>query len=56
VLRPPGDEQFFFLARKPPSGSLPPHSRGFFFYITHDTLQSVGLLWTSDQIVVDRHP
>jgi len=37
-----------FLARQPPSGPGPPHSRGF--YITHnDAPQSVGLLWTSDQ-------
>jgi len=33
-------------------GSWPPHSRGF--YITHnDASQSVGLLWTSDQLVAE---
>jgi len=33
-----------------PIGPGPPHSRGF--YITHnDASQSVGLLWTSDQLV-----
>ena len=33
-----------------PSGPGPPHSRGF--WITHnDAPQSVGLLWTSDQLV-----
>ena len=50
-----------------PSGPRPPHSRGF--WITHnDAPQSVGLLWTSDQIMAetstwqhttlatDRHP
>jgi hypothetical protein len=36
----------------PPSGPGPPHSRGF--YITHnDARQSVGLLWTSDQLVAE---
>jgi hypothetical protein len=29
----------------------PPRSRNF--VITHDTLQSVGLLWTSDQLVAE---
>ena len=34
------------------SGPGPPHSRGF--YITHnDAPQSVGLLWTSDQLVAE---
>ena len=34
------------------SGTGLPHSRGF--YITHnDTPQSVGLLWTSDQLVAE---
>jgi hypothetical protein len=32
-------------------GSWPPHSRGL--YITHDAPQSVGLLWTSDQLVAE---
>ena len=36
----------------PPSGPGPPHSRGF--SITHnDAPQSVGLLWTSDQLVAE---
>jgi len=35
-------------------GPWPSHSRGLFFYITHnDTPQSVGLLWTSDQLVAE---
>jgi len=35
-----------------PSGPGPPHARGF--YITHnDAPQSVGLLWTSDQLVAE---
>ena len=43
---------FFILARQPPSGPWPPHSRGF--YITHnDAPQSVGLLWTSDWLVAE---
>jgi len=33
------------------SGPGPPHSRAF--WITHDTPQSVGLLWTSDQLVAE---
>ena len=34
------------------SGPGPPHLRGF--YITHnDASQSVGLLWTSDQLVAE---
>jgi len=37
-----------FWRQQPSSGSWPPHLRGF--YITHDTPQSVGLLWTSDQL------
>jgi hypothetical protein len=36
----------------PPRGPGPPHSRGI--YITHnDAPQSVGLLWTSDQLVAE---
>jgi hypothetical protein len=35
-----------------PSGPGPPHSRGF--YITHNDIpHSVGLLWTSDQLVAE---
>ena len=42
----------YFLAQQPPSGPWPPHSRGF--SITHnDAPQSVGLLWTSDQLVAE---
>jgi hypothetical protein len=42
----------FFGAKPPPSWPGPPHSRGF--CITHnDALQLVGLLWTSDQLVVE---
>ena len=42
-----------FLARQPPSGPVPPHSRGL--QITHnDAPQSVGLLWTSDRLVAER--
>jgi hypothetical protein len=32
-------------------GLWPPRPRGFF--ITHDAPQSVGLLWTSDQLVAE---
>jgi len=43
--------RLFFCATAP-SGSGPSHSRGF--YITHnDAPQSVGLLWTSDQLVAE---
>jgi len=57
----------FVFGATTPGGPGPPHSRGF--QITHsDTTQSVGLLWTSDQLVAqtstwqhttlttDRHP
>ena len=57
----------FFCGAATQRGSWPPHSWGF--YITHnDAPQSVGLLWTSDQLVAktstwhhttlttDRHP
>ena len=41
-----------FLARQPPSGPGPPHSRGF--SIAHnDALQSAGLLWSSDQLIAE---
>ena len=40
----------FVYGATSPSRPGPPHSRGF--YITHnDAPQSVGLLWTSDQLV-----
>ena len=42
----------FVFGTTAPTGPGPPHSRGF--YITHnDTPQSVGLLWTSDQLVAE---
>ena len=42
----------FVFGAKAPSGPGPPHSRGFL--ITHnDVPQSVGLLWTSDQLVAE---
>jgi len=40
------------LGATAPSGPWPPHSRGF--YITHyDAAHSVGLLWTSDQLIAE---
>ena len=43
--------QFVFGATAP-SGPRPPHSRGL--YITqNDASHSVGLLWTSDQLVAE---
>ena len=43
---------FFSCGATAPSGSWPPHSWGFL--ITHsDASQSVGLLWTSDQVVAE---
>ena len=52
-------EQSFLLSRfmfvfgpTAPGGPWPPHSEGF--QITHkDAVQSVGLLWRSDQLVVE---
>jgi len=42
----------FVFGAAVPSGSGIPHSRGY--EITHnDAPQSVGLLWTSDQLVVE---
>jgi len=41
-----------FLARQPSSGPWPPHLRGFQI-IHNDAPQSVGLLWTSDQLVAE---
>ena len=47
-----GNTEGLFFGAKAPSGPGPPHSRGFL--ITHnDTPQSVGLLWTSDQLVAE---
>jgi hypothetical protein len=46
-------EHFYLLARYPPSGPWhPPHSRGFLWFLDH-TPQSVGLIWTSDQLVAE---
>jgi len=42
---------YFGATTPPPGGPGSPHSQGF--YITHDAPQSVGLLWTSDQLVVE---
>ena len=43
---------FFAVTAPPPRGPEPPHFRGFL--ITHNhALQSVGLLWTSDQLVAE---
>jgi len=42
----------FFLVQQLPVGTGSPHSRGF--YITHnESPQSVGLLWTSNQLVAE---
>jgi hypothetical protein len=42
----------FVSTQKPPIGPWPPHLQGF--YITHnDVARSVGLLWTSDQLVAE---
>ena len=42
---------FVFCGAAAQRRSWSPHSRGFL--ITHDTSQSVGLLWTSDQLVAE---
>jgi hypothetical protein len=42
------EEIMFVFGTTAPSGPGPPHIRGFL--ITHDAPQSVGLLWTSDQL------
>ena len=57
---------FFSVGSAAQRGLWPPHSRGFCWSHTTDTTQSVGLLWTSDQLVAetstwehdthDRHP
>ena len=45
-------KQFFFCGTATQRGSWPPHSWGF--KITHnDAPQSVGLLWTSDQLAAE---
>jgi hypothetical protein len=45
-------EYFFLLGAAAQRGSWPPHSRGFLF--THNGApQSVGLLWTSDQLIAE---
>jgi hypothetical protein len=49
-LLQPGCSRCVCFCRDSPSGPGPPHSRGF--YITYnDAPQSVGLLWTSNQLV-----
>jgi len=49
---PPKTPLYIFLGPMAPNRPGPPHSRGF--YITHnDAPHSVGLLWTSDQLVAD---
>jgi len=46
------ESPFLFFDVTTPSGPWPPHSGGF--QITHsDAPQSVGLLWTSDQLVAE---
>jgi hypothetical protein len=45
--------QYFLFGATAPSGPGPPHSRGFLS--THDTPQSVGLPWTSDQLVTETY-
>jgi hypothetical protein len=42
---------FFVFGTTAPSVPWPPHSRGF--WITHNVPQSVGILWTSDQLVTE---
>ena len=50
--RYPSSSYKFFFGATTPSGPEPLHPRGF--YVAHnDASQSVGLLWTSDQIVAD---
>jgi hypothetical protein len=39
------------LVQQPTSWPMPSNSRGF--WITHDAPHSVGLLWTSDQLVAE---
>jgi len=43
---------FVCFWRDSPSGPGPPHSRGFEITLD-DAPQSVGLLWTSDQLVAE---
>ena len=47
----PADSKFFFYGAAPQRGPWPPHSRWGFLITHNDALQSVGLLWTSDQPV-----
>ena len=43
-------DYLIFFSVTPPCGPGPPHSQGL--YITHnDAPHSIGLLWTSDQLV-----
>ena len=51
VIRIP-PENFLSFGATVPSRPEPPHSQDF--YITHnDASRSVGLLWTSDQLVAE---
>ena len=43
--------RIFLFGANAPSFPGTPHSQGF--YITHDAPQSVGLPWTSDQLVAE---
>jgi hypothetical protein len=43
---------FLPIAQQPPVGSGPPHYRGLTITLRH-TPQSVGLLWTGDQLVAE---
>jgi len=51
-IRPTYPVRLFVSVLQPPSGPGSLHSRGF--QITHkDATQSIGLLWTSDQLVAE---
>ena len=45
---------FFYFGPTAPSGPGPPHS-GDFYITNNDAPQSVELLWTSDQLVVETY-
>ena len=50
-----GTRFLYFLSSfgaRAPSGTGPPHSRGFLM-THHDAPQSIGLFWTSDQLVAE---
>ena len=44
---------FFFFGAAAQRGLWPPHSRDFSRSHTTDAAHSVGLLWTSDQLVAE---